>query len=76
MPTDFEKLDKEVLDDWREHPATKAFYAHILNDRAHGVIDLIDSIKAVGSPGYERLQHIGGRIAAVDEILRTMSRSK
>ena len=71
---DFQRVEKDDKEDWLNHPVTDAFMNHVMRERANCVLWLVDTIKTGDEISLPRLQHIGGRLAAVDELLGLLER--
>jgi hypothetical protein len=69
--TEFRTLPADDREEWRASPVTEAFYAAVMADRTREVINLVDAVKSVGA---DRIEHIGGKLAAYDEILALIMR--
>jgi hypothetical protein len=72
----FEDIDREDREEWLISPVTAAFVQEIMMFRARAVVDLVDQIKSVHGSEPMRLQHIGGKLAVVDELLAMLGLRK
>jgi len=72
----FFDVERDDREEWLHHPVTTAFVELIMHERAAAVVDLVDQIKSAAGTDPMRLQHVGGRLAAVDELLHILGYRK
>lgn len=65
----FDDIDKETRSDWLNDPTTEAFLRMLVEDRTDAVNRMVEVIKDPTADPISRLEHIGGRLAAIDDVI-------
>ncbi len=71
---DFATISVEDREDWQASPVTEALIGLIYADRKREVENLVSTLKDTTADKPARLDHLGGRLAAYDEILQLITR--
>lgn len=67
MDTPFERLDRELREEWRDNPTTRAFLKTIAEHRQAVIDGLVDTVRS--GKEVTKLSAIGGELRALDFYL-------
>lgn len=70
---DFDKVPIETLAEWRDQEVSQALVAKIMRLRTTEIQNAVDSVKTT-VPNAPYQSHIGGKLAAIDELLHDIMR--
>lgn len=72
--TDFDSLSPEERAEWRSDPVTEAFLRTLVDDRRTAMERLAELVKGEAGVSRPRLEHVGGQLYIVDDILQRATR--
>lgn len=72
MP-DFDSIPPEDRADWRADPTTEALITSLATARREVLEDIANTLKSRKPLDVAALQHLGGRLAAIDGLLEAVT---